>query len=38
MCASAKLWIGAVIYEDEYVRVGDQWKFHARTATAVHGV
>jgi hypothetical protein len=31
-------WIGAAIYEDEYVKVGDQWKFQTRTATAVHGV
>lgn len=31
-------WIGAAIYEDEYVKVGDQWKFQTRAATAVHGV
>ncbi len=31
-------WIGAVIYEDEYVKGGDQWKFQTRTATTVHGV
>src|ERR1700730_9507426 len=31
-------WIGAAIYEDECVKVGDQWKFQIRTATAVHGV
>jgi hypothetical protein len=30
-------WIGAVIYEDEYIKVGDHWKFLSRTATAVYG-
>ncbi|HVN89894.1 MAG TPA: nuclear transport factor 2 family protein [Candidatus Binataceae bacterium] len=29
-------WLGTGFYHDEYVKVGDQWKFQSRSAQMVH--
>lgn len=36
--ASNKMgWLGTGFYNDEYVKVGDQWKFQSRRVQLVHG-
>jgi hypothetical protein len=35
--ARAMEWIGSGYYEDEYVKVGEDWKFGSRTFVRVHG-
>jgi SnoaL-like domain len=30
-------WLGTGFYNDEYVKVGDEWKFQARRVQLVHG-
>jgi hypothetical protein len=29
-------WLGTGLYDDEYVKVGETWKFHSRRARMVH--
>jgi hypothetical protein len=35
--ARAMEWIGSGYYEDQYVKVGDEWKFGSRSFVRVHG-
>jgi hypothetical protein len=35
--ARAMEWIGSGYYEDQYVKVGEQWKFASRSFVRVHG-